>query len=88
VVQTDLAEKKKRKQKGKFLLKKTEVFLLSRAVESNMIYSDRVGFLDEMSRPREVGHLPREQCRVLTTKEIRSVSISAFSFLINVMCDF
>ncbi len=27
-----------------------EVFLLSRAVKSNMIYSDRAGFLDEMNR--------------------------------------
>jgi hypothetical protein len=52
VVQTDLAEKKKRKEKKKrfFLLKKMEVFLLSRAVESNTIFSDRVGFLDEVNR--------------------------------------
>jgi hypothetical protein len=52
-VQTDLAEKKKSKEKRKFLLKKTEVFLLSCAVESNMIYSDRAGFLDEMNRPHQ-----------------------------------
>jgi hypothetical protein len=53
VVQTDLAEKRKEKKKRKFLLKKTEVFLLSCAVESNMIYSDRAGFLDEMNRPHQ-----------------------------------
>jgi hypothetical protein len=50
VVQQDLAEKKKRKEKKKFSLKKTEVFLLSRAVESNTIYSDKAGFLDEVNR--------------------------------------
>jgi hypothetical protein len=30
-----------------------EVFLLSRAVESNTIYLDRAGFLDEMNRPNQ-----------------------------------
>jgi len=30
-----------------------EAFLLSRAVEPNMIYSDRAGFLDEMNRPHQ-----------------------------------
>jgi hypothetical protein len=30
-----------------------EVFLMSRAVECNTIYSDRAGFLDEMNRPHQ-----------------------------------
>jgi hypothetical protein len=51
VAQTDLAEKKKRKEKKrKILLRKMEVFLLSRTVESNTIYSDRAEFLDEVNR--------------------------------------
>jgi hypothetical protein len=47
-VQTDLAEEKNKK-----ILKKMEVFLLTRAVESNTIYSDRAGFLDEKNRPHQ-----------------------------------
>ncbi len=43
-------KKRKEKKKRKFLLKKMEVFLFSRAVESNTIYSDRAGFLDEVNR--------------------------------------
>ncbi len=50
MVQTELAEKRKEKEKRFFSLKKTEVFLLSCAVESNTIYSDRAGFLDEVNR--------------------------------------
>jgi hypothetical protein len=45
--------RKKKEKKGNFLLKKTEVFLLSCAIESNMIYSDRAEFLDEMNRPHQ-----------------------------------
>ncbi len=85
MVQTDLAEKKKRKEKRKFLLKKTEVFLLSCAVESNMIYSDRAGFLDEMNRPREVGHLPREQRRVFDNQ--RDSQCEYFCFFIPNQCN-
>jgi hypothetical protein len=62
-----------------------EVFLLSRALESNMIYSDRVGFLDEMNRPWEVGHLLREQRRVFDDQ--RDLQCEYFCFFIPIQCN-
>ncbi len=59
--------------------------MLSRAVEPNMIYSDRAGFLDEMNRPREVGHLSHEQRRVFDDQ--RDLQCEYFCFFIPNQCN-